>query len=79
MLPQFIQPEAGSVLAQSLWLGLVQIAIGTSVNLAALLGASGVAAWFGRNPTWLALQRHVMGLVLGALAVRLLLQPRNAA
>jgi uncharacterized membrane-anchored protein YhcB (DUF1043 family) len=38
-----------------------------------------VASWFARNRFWLAVQRYVMGLVLGALAVRLLGQQRGAA
>jgi threonine/homoserine/homoserine lactone efflux protein len=79
VLPQFISPEAGSVLAQSLLLGGTQIVIGSTVNLAVTLSAAGIATWFARNRLWLAVQRYVMGLVLGALALRLLSQQRSAA
>ena len=79
VLPQFIVPEAGSVLAQSLLLGITQLCIGATVNLLATISAAGLAAWFAHNRLWLAVQRYVMGLVLGALAVRLLAQPRGAA
>lgn len=79
VLPQFISPEAGSVLVQSLLLGGTQIVIGSTVNLAVTLSAAGIAAWFAKNRLWLAVQRYVMGLVLGALALRLLSQQRSAA
>jgi threonine/homoserine/homoserine lactone efflux protein len=79
VLPQFVSPEGGSVLAQSLVLGSTQVCIGSSVNLLVAVSAAGVASWFARNRFWLAVQRYVMGLVLGALAVRLLGQQRGAA
>lgn len=78
ILPQFVSPGRGSVFAQSLMLGATQIAVSLSVNLLIVCSAARIAAWFGRNPTWLAAQRYVMGGVLGALAVRLALEPRRA-
>lgn len=79
VLPQFIEPEAGSVLGQSLLLGVTQVSIGSTVNLLVTLSAAILARWFARNRRWLAVQRYVMGLVLGGLALRLLAQPRAAA
>lgn len=79
VLPQFVSPEAGSVLTQSLLLGATQVCIGSTVNLLVTLSAAGIAAWFARNRLWLAVQRYVMGIVLGALALRLLTQQRSAA
>jgi threonine/homoserine/homoserine lactone efflux protein len=78
VLPQFVSPEGGSVLSQSLLLGATQVGIGSTVNLLVTLSAAGIAGWFGRHRLWLAVQRWLMGLVLGALAVKLLSQPRNA-
>jgi threonine/homoserine/homoserine lactone efflux protein len=49
------------------------------VNLLIALFAAGIASWFVRNPTWLALQRYFMGVVLGGLALRLMLEQRRAA
>src|SRR5262245_30276250 len=66
VLPQFVSPESGSVLAQSLLLGTTQICIGATVNLLVTLTAAGIAGWFARNPIWLAAQRYLMGVVLGA-------------
>ncbi len=79
VLPQFISPDNGSVLAQSLTLGSTQVFIGSSVNLIVTLSAARIALWFSRKPTWLAVQRYVMGFILGALAVRLLAEPRRGA
>lgn len=76
VLPQFIRPEDGGVLTQSLALGATQLFMGGSVNLAVVLSAAALARWFARNPLWLAVQRYVMGGVLGLLAVKLLAQPR---
>jgi len=78
VLPQFVSPEGGSVLAQSLLLGATQVGIGSTVNLLVTLSAAGIAGWFGRHRFWLATQRWLMGLVLGALAIKLLSQPRQA-
>jgi threonine/homoserine/homoserine lactone efflux protein len=77
LFPQFIDPERGSVLAQSLVLGAVQMAVSFSVNLLIALCAAGIASWFARNPLWLAAQRYVMGGALAALAVRLAFEERH--
>ena len=79
IFPQFVSPEHGSVFSQSIVLGLTQIAVSFSVNLAIALSAARLAAWFVRNPRWLAAQRYVMGFVLAALAVRLAAEQRRAA
>jgi threonine/homoserine/homoserine lactone efflux protein len=77
VFPQFVRPENGSVLSQSIQLGLVQIAVSFSVNLVLVLTAARLAAWFARNPLWLGVQRWVMGFVLGGLAVRLAFDSRR--
>lgn len=69
--PQFLQPERGSVLLQSLQLGLVQITVSGLVNALLVLGAAAIAAFLSRSRAWLAAQRYLMGAVLGGLAVRL--------
>ncbi len=76
ILPQFIKLEHGSVFAQSLVLGSVQITVSFIVNLAIALSAAQIAGWFFRNPTWLGVQRYFMGFVLAGLAVRLMLEKR---
>jgi threonine/homoserine/homoserine lactone efflux protein len=79
IFPQFISVDRGSVFAQSITLGLTQIVVSFSINLLIALSAAGIAAWFSRNPYWLAAQRYIMGFVLSALAVRLALEQRRAA
>lgn len=71
LLPQFIDPHAGSVLMQSLVLGLVQIAISLAVNAMIVIMAGSVATFLAARPLWLTLQRWLMGGVLTALAARL--------
>jgi threonine/homoserine/homoserine lactone efflux protein len=77
IFPQFIDPGQGSVLLQSITLGSVQIVISFSVNLLITFSAAFLAAWFGRNPAWLVVQRYLMGFVLAGLAVRLALEERK--
>ena len=77
ILPQFIDPTLGNVLGQSLILGMTQIFVGATTNLLIVLSAAFIAGWFEKNPLWLAVQRYVMGFVLGVLAVKLLMQQRD--
>ncbi|WDZ95413.1 LysE family translocator [Herbaspirillum sp. WKF16] len=77
LFPQFIHPEHGSVLMQSVALGLVQIAISFSVNSMIVFSAAGISGFFARNQGWLRAQRYIMGSMLGALAVRLALDERK--
>ncbi len=78
VLPQFMSPENGRVLVQSLTLGTTQVFIESSVNLIVTLSAARIAVWFSRNPNWLAAQRYVMGFILGALAMKLLAEERRS-
>ncbi len=77
LLPQFIDPAKGHLLLQSITLGVTQIAVSFSVNLAIVFAAGSVAGWFGTRPTWLKVQRWAMASVLTALAVRLALDHRQ--
>ena len=69
--PQFLHPERGDVLAQSLALGAVQMTVSGTVNALLVLGAAGITAWLTRSRRWLRAQRYLMGTVLGALALRI--------
>ncbi len=71
LLPQFIDPDHGSVAMQSLVLGLVQIVIALAVNALIVVFAGSLAGFLAVRPAWLRFQRYAMGTVLGALAVRL--------
>jgi threonine/homoserine/homoserine lactone efflux protein len=77
LLPQFIQPEHGSVWVQSLVLGLTQIMISVSVNALIVFMAGSVALFFASRPSWQVVQRWLMGTVLAGLAVRMAVESRR--
>jgi threonine/homoserine/homoserine lactone efflux protein len=77
LLPQFIDPQRGSVLGQSLALGFVQIALSMCVNAAIALTAGSIAGLLARRPAWLVIQRWMMGTVLTGLAVRMAMEARR--
>ena len=79
LLPQFIDPDRGSVAIQSLTLGAIQATIAVSGNAIIVLTAGTIAIFLARRPGWLRAQRYVMGTVLGALAVRLLAERSSTA
>lgn len=71
--PQFIKPEYGSIMLQSMQLGLTQITVSFSINLLIVLTAAKAALFFAQNPTWVRVQKWFMASVLTALAIRLAL------
>jgi threonine/homoserine/homoserine lactone efflux protein len=71
LLPQFISPDRGSLLMQSLWLSATQVAISISVNTVILMLAGTISAFLAGRPAWLVIQRWLMGTVLMGLAVRM--------
>ncbi|MBP0589983.1 LysE family translocator [Paraburkholderia sp. LEh10] len=77
LLPQFIDPHEGSVLGQSLIFGAVQIVLSISVNSTVAMTAGSMAVFLARRPTWLVIQRWLMGTVLAGLAIRMAMQARR--
>jgi threonine/homoserine/homoserine lactone efflux protein len=78
LLPQFIDPAAGSVLTQSLVRGTIQTVISVGINAVIALTAGSIAMFLGARPTWLLVQRWLMGTVLAGLAVKLAFEARRA-
>jgi len=78
LLPQFIDPAQGSVLAQSLVLGSIQTVISVSVNGLIALTAGSIASFLGTRPSWLLVQRYLMGTVLAGLAVKIAFEAKRA-
>lgn len=72
--PQFIKPAYGSIAAQMLQLGLVQILVSFSVNFLLVLVAAKLMGWAGRHNAWQRAQSWLMASVFVGLAVRLALQ-----
>lgn len=79
LLPQFIDPDRGSVALQSLTLGAIQATIAVTGNGLIVLTAGTIAVFLSRRPGWLRAQRYFMGTVLAALAVRLLTERARRA
>ncbi|HDR9082201.1 TPA: LysE family translocator [Burkholderia vietnamiensis] len=77
LLPQFISPAYGSVLAQSLALGCVQITVSVSINALIACMAGSIAGFLAGRPLWARTQRWLMGTVLAGLAVRIAVESRN--
>lgn len=78
LLPQFIDPARGSVLAQSLILGSIQLLVALPIDAAWILLASVISRWFADRPLWLRMQRWTLGGAFGVLAVWLALDSRRA-
>ncbi|MBW3656648.1 MAG: LysE family translocator [Gemmatimonadetes bacterium] len=76
-IPQFIQPERGSVLLQGLQLGAVQIAVSGIVNVTMVFGAARITALLSRSSGWLRTQRYLMATVLAGLALRIALMEKK--
>jgi threonine/homoserine/homoserine lactone efflux protein len=77
LLPQFIDPDAGSVLTQSLLLGAIQIVISICINAGIAMAAGTIALFLAARPGWALLQRYLMGTVLAGLAVRMAVEARR--
>lgn len=73
LLPQFIDP-LGDVLAQSLMLGLTQTVISVSINGLIAFSAGTIARFLGTRPSYMRMQRWIMGSVLAGFALRMALQ-----
>jgi threonine/homoserine/homoserine lactone efflux protein len=77
LFPQFVEPARGSVFAQSLLLGAIQIAISVAGDALFVLTAARVASWLSRRPAWMAAQRWVLGAVFVGIAAKLALDDRR--
>lgn len=69
--PQFIKIEYGSVMTQSLQLGITQVLVSFSVNFLIVLSAAKVSSFFAHNPAWVRAQKWFMASILTALAVKM--------
>lgn len=77
LLPQFIKPELGNALAQSMLLGATQILISIMVNGLIVLSASQIAKFLTGQPLMIRLQKWLMASVLSGLAVKMLTEAKR--
>jgi threonine/homoserine/homoserine lactone efflux protein len=76
-VPQFVDPERGSVFAQFMVLGLMFNVSGNIMNLLVALFFGRIGDWLSRHPHVWRWQRWFTGSVLGALALHLALAARR--
>ena len=69
--PQFIKPEFGSVLAQSLQLGFIQVTVSFTVNALIVLSAAQISRFFSNNQKWVKIQKWFMAGVLTSMALKM--------
>lgn len=79
LIPQFIDPAAGNVVAQSFQLGGIQILVGVAVNGAIILAAGSVASFLQRKPVWMRWQKWITRTILGAIGIKLAIDAPSAA
>lgn len=77
LVPQFLDTTRGDVFTQSLVLGGVHICVSFAGNLMFAVSAGALSAFLARRPAWLLVQRWLMGLVLGGLAIRMAMESRR--
>ncbi len=73
LIPQFVDRDAGNVIAQGFQLGAIQIAVAMAVNGVIILAAGSVAVFLQRKPAWMRWQRWIAGTLLGAVGIKLAL------
>ncbi|MBB1149352.1 LysE family translocator [Myroides sp. NP-2] len=73
LFPQFIKPDYGPVLVQSLTLGTTQLLVSFLNNLLIILFAAKLASFFQKKPFWVKIQKWFMGSVLLFLATKMVL------
>ncbi|WP_166920950.1 LysE family translocator [Flavobacterium poyangense] len=69
--PQFIKPEYGSIMTQSLQLGVTQVLVSFTVNFIIVLTAAKIATFFAKKPMWLKVQKWFMAGVLTSMAIKM--------
>lgn len=75
LFPQFINLK-GSIISQTVLLGVTQIAISFFVNGMIVLGAAIICDFFNKNASWAKFQKWLMGFTLCGLAFKMMLSKR---
>src|SRR5262249_29547134 len=78
LLPQFIDPTQGRARLKLNVLGFTQVSISISVNAMIAVAAGSIAVFLDQRPTWLLVQRWLMGTILAGLAIRMAFETRRS-
>ncbi len=76
-LPQFLNPDRGSVLTQFILLGIIFNVMGNLINLAVALSMGRLAEWLGQHPAVWRGQQWLTASILGGIAIHLVLAERR--
>lgn len=76
LLPQFVQAGHGSILWQTVQLGLLQITAAVCAHSCVIFGASRIASIVSSSPSFVRLQSYLLGFALLAVAAKLGLERR---
>ena len=71
LLPQFIDPQAGPVVAQFVQLGMVLVIVGLLFDSGYALIGAGLGRWLERSPSAQRVQQWLFGSLLIGFALRL--------
>jgi len=77
ILPDFIAPDAGSIVQQNFALIAIYVTIATAVHLAIAIGASALQPWFAAGERRQALLRRTMAIALAGVAIWLFFNTRR--
>jgi threonine/homoserine/homoserine lactone efflux protein len=77
LLPQFVDPNMGHTLLQSLFLGLSQIIVSILGNTFWILTSGSLSLFFIRHPSFVTVQRWVMATLLAGVALRIATEARR--
>jgi threonine/homoserine/homoserine lactone efflux protein len=58
--------------------GSIQIAISVSINALIALAAGSIALFLGKRPSWVLVQRWLMGTLLAGLAMKIAFEAKRA-
>ncbi|MBS1173949.1 MAG: LysE family translocator [Burkholderiaceae bacterium] len=79
LLPQFVHPDAGNPLVQTLELGILQIAAAALAHSCVILSASRITALLGRSQRFVSAQRYLLASLLVGVALRIAFDKRHVA
>lgn len=79
LIPQFVDPVVGHVVAQGFILGSIQIMTSFAIHSGLILAAGVVGGFLQRHPAWLRWQRRVTASLLGLVGLRLALNVPSRA
>ncbi|WP_340138196.1 LysE family translocator, partial [Stenotrophomonas maltophilia] len=77
LFPQFMRPEAGSMVVQALILATILNGVGLVVNGAVVLLSDRIGTRLGKGGSWQWLPRYLLASVFAGLACRLALGGRD--